>query len=178
MRKAHATFLRAAKLICTSGRDYRFLIVGEGSERHSLESLAKRLGVADSVIFTGFCENITEYMSLFDININCSVGTETSSLALSEGMSLGIPAIASDYGGNPYMVRDGVNGFLYPQGNAEELAKKILLLEDKKLYEKLSRGARERFESELNARRMTRLTEKLYSLLLKKRIDRYRSMRP
>ena len=76
------------------------------------------------------------------------------------------------------MVRDGVNGFLYPQGNAEELAKKILLLEDKKLYEKLSRGARERFESELNARRMTRLTEKLYSLLLKKRIDRYRSMRP
>ena len=176
--KDHATFLRAAKQICESCRDYRFLIVGEGSERRTLESLTKRLGVADSVIFTGFCENITEYMSLFDININCSVGTETSSLALSEGMSLGIPAIASDYGGNPYMVRDGVNGFLYPQGNAEELAKKILLLEDKKLYEKLSRGARERFESELNARRMTRLTEKLYSLLLKKRIDRYRSMRP
>ena len=176
--KDHATFLRAAKLICASGRDYRFLIVGEGSERRALESLAKQLGVADSVIFTGFCENVSEYMSLFDINVNCSVGTETSSLALSEGMSLGIPAIASDYGGNPYMVRDGVNGFLYSQGNSEELAKKILLLEDEKLYESLSGGARARFDNELNSKRMTRLTEELYVVLLKKRIDRHRSMRP
>ena len=130
------------------------------------------------MIFTGFCENVSEYMSLFDINVNCSVGTETSSLALSEGMSLGIPAIASDYGGNPYMVRDGVNGFLYPQGNSEELAKKILLLEDDKLYERLSGGARARFDNELNSKRMTRLTEELYVALLKKRIDRHRSMRP
>lgn len=176
--KDHETFLRAAKLICRSGRDYRFLIVGEGSERRALEHLTRRLGIADRVIFMGFCENVGEYMSIFDININCSVGTETSSLALSEGMSIGIPAIASDYGGNPYMVRDGVNGFLYPQRNAEELAKKILLLEDEKLYKKLSDGARARFESELNSRRMTRLTEELYAELLKKRIDRHRSMRP
>lgn len=76
------------------------------------------------------------------------------------------------------MVRDGVNGFLYPQGNSEELAKKILLLEDKKLYERLSEGARARFDNELNSKRMTRLTEELYVALLKKRIDRHRSMRP
>ena len=75
------------------------------------------------------------------------------------------------------MVRDGVNGFLYPQGNSEELAKKILLLEDDKLYERLSGGARARFDNELNSKRMTRLTEELYVALLKKRIDRHRSMR-
>lgn len=176
--KDHETFLRAAKLICKRDGDYRFLIVGEGSERHALERLSRQIGIAHRVIFMGFCDNIAEYMSLFDVNVNCSVGTETSSLALSEGMSLGIPAIASDYGGNPYMVHDGVNGFLYPQGNEEELAKKILLLEDENLYKKLSRGAKKRFEDELNSRRMTRLTEKLYVSLLKKRIDHHRSMRP
>lgn len=175
--KDHETFLRAAKIICRKSRDYRFLIVGEGSQRRALEDLAGRLGIADRVTFTGFCENVAEYMNLFYVNVNCSVGTETSSLALSEGMSLGIPAIASDYGGNPYMVRDGVNGFLYPQGNADELARRILLLEDDALYRRLSVGAYERFWRELNAKRMTRDTEELYVELLKKRTDRLRSTR-
>jgi glycosyltransferase involved in cell wall biosynthesis len=175
--KDHRTFLRAAAILSKSERDYRFLIVGEGSERQNLVSFARRLGIADKVIFTGFCANVSEYMSIFDINVNCSVGTETSSLALSEGMSLGIPAIASDYGGNPYMVKNSVNGFLYPQRNAAALAKRILLLEDKKLYHKLASGARNRFDRELNCARMTRLTENLYIELLKKRIDLKRSMR-
>lgn len=170
--KDHATLLRAARLICEGGRDYRFLIIGEGSQRHALEDLARRLGVADNVIFVGFCASVDEYMGLFDVNVNCSVGTETSSLALSEGMSLGIPAIASDYGGNPYMVRDGVNGFLYPQGDSFALAERILCLEEDELYRRLSRGAYKRFESELNSARMTRLTEKIYRELIKKRIDR------
>jgi glycosyltransferase involved in cell wall biosynthesis len=153
------------------------LIVGEGSQRCALEDLAGRLGIAHRVTFTGFCDNVAEYMNLFYINVNCSVGTETSSLALSEGMSLGIPAIASDYGGNPYMVRDGVNGFLYPRGNHEELATRIFLLEDDALYRRLSVGAYERFRRELNAERMTRATEELYVELLKKRPDRLRSKR-
>jgi glycosyltransferase involved in cell wall biosynthesis len=92
-------------------------------------------------------------------------------------MSLGIPAIASDYGGNPYMVRDGVNGFLYPQGNADELARRILRLEDDALHRRLSLGAYERFYRELNAKRMTCATEELYVELLKKRPDRLRSKR-
>lgn len=175
--KDHETFLRAAKIICRKSCDYRFLIVGEGSQRRALEDLAGRLGIADRVTFTGFCDNVAEYINLFYVNVNCSVGTETSSLALSEGMSLGIPAIASDYGGNPYMVRDCVNGFLYPQGNADELATRILLLEDDALYRRLSAGAYERFCRELNAKRMTRDTEELYVELLKKRPDRLRSTR-
>ena len=165
-------------MLSDRGIDFKVLLIGDGTQKQGLMELCNELGICDKVIFCGFVDDVAPLMNIVDINVNCSIGTETSSLALSEGMSLGIPSVVSDYGGNPYMVRDGVNGFLYPQGNAEELAKKILLLEDKKLYEKLSRGARERFESELNARRMTRLTEKLYSLLLKKRIDRYRSMRP
>ena len=174
--KDHKTFLLAARLVLQSGRDYRFLIVGEGSERKNLEGLSKKLGIADRVIFAGFCENVAEYMSIFDINVNCSVGTETSSLALSEGMSLSLPAVASDYGGNPYMIQNGVNGFLYPQRDAVSLAKRIIELENENLYATFSKNAYERFLSELNCARMTRLTEELYKKLLKKRIDR-RSMR-
>ena len=110
-------------------------------------------------------DDVAPYMNITDINVNCSIGTETSSLALSEGMSLGIPAIVSDYGGNPYMVHNGVNGYMFPKRDARDLSEKILLFENKELYKRLSYGAIARFEKELNARRMTKDTEKLYASL-------------
>ena len=108
-------------------------------------------------------------MNISDININCSVGTETSCLALSEGMSLSKPAVASDYGGNPYMIKDGENGFLYPAGDVKKLSLAIARLSsDKELYESMSKSARERFESELNAAAMTEKTYAFYESLLDK----------
>lgn len=164
--KDHACFLKAAKILCDESDKYRFLIVGKGSLEESLVKESKRLGIDGKVIFTGFVENISPYMSITDINVNCSVGTETSSLALSEGMSLGVPSVASDYGGNPYMVRNGVNGFIYPRGNSLLLAKSIRKLGEEKLYKRISQNARSRFEDELNAETMTRKVEKLYRELL------------
>lgn len=109
-------------------------------------------------------------MNITDINVNCSVGTETSSLALSEGMSLGIPAIVSDYPGNLYMVRDGINGIVYKQGDYRALARAVeRLMSDRELYLRLSRNSRLRFDSELNAAKMARDTEDYYLSLLKKK---------
>ena len=64
-------------------------------------------------------------MNIVDINVNCSVGTETSSLALSEGMSLGIPAVVSDFGGNPYMIEHGVNGLVCECYDSRKMADHI-----------------------------------------------------
>ena len=166
--KDHKTFLRAAYALKNFNNIY-FLVVGKGSLDYKLKSYAKRLGIEDKVRFVGFVDDVTDLMNITDINVNCSIGTETSSLALSEGMSIGIPAVASDYLGNRYMVKDGVNGFIFPQRNHVALAQKILRLsKDKALYLNMSRNARRRFIDELNANRMTRETEKYYASLLKK----------
>ncbi|MBP3370430.1 MAG: glycosyltransferase, partial [Clostridia bacterium] len=164
--KDHLTFLNAAALICKKTDAYRFLIIGGGSLASTLSTLVKHLSIENKVIFTGFVNDVSPYMNITDVNVNCSVGTETSSLALSEGMSLGIPAVASDYCGNPYMVKNGQNGYIYPQRNAYELSKSILALEDKELYKAMSTNAKERFFTELNAKSMTRKTEALYKSLL------------
>jgi glycosyltransferase involved in cell wall biosynthesis len=108
-------------------------------------------------------------MNIVDIGINCSTGTETSSLALSEGMSLGVVSVVSDYGGNPYMIEHGVNGLVCPQGDSAKMAGFIeLLMDDKELYAQMSRNARARFERELNALSMTRKTNQLYDRLYEK----------
>jgi glycosyltransferase involved in cell wall biosynthesis len=164
--KGHKTLLEAAKILKGSGEQYRFLLVGEGSCRKDIERYAKKLGVSDWVLFCGFAEDVAPFYHVMDLNVNCSVGTETSSLALSEGMSVGIPAVASNYGGNPYMIRDGENGFLFPCGDAQALADRIReIRRDPRLYRKLSRGAKARFCRELNAERMTRNIEELYEAL-------------
>jgi len=115
--KGHEWFMNAVKCLCDKNVDFKALIVGDGSQREALIKLCRKLGVFDKVIFCGFSNDVAPFMNIADININCSIGTETSSLSLSEGMSLGLPAVVSDYGGNPYMVRHGVNGFVCTQGD-------------------------------------------------------------
>jgi glycosyltransferase involved in cell wall biosynthesis len=96
------------------------------------------------------------------------VGTETSSLALSEGMSLGVPCVVSDYGGNPYMVRHGENGLVYPAGDVDRLAKSIkFMLSKEDEYKKMSDASLTRFKSELNCASMTEKTNRLYDMLCK-----------
>ena len=160
--KDHDTFLKAAQCILQRN-NYCFLVVGAGSEEGRLKALANELNISDCVLFIGFVEDVAPYMNITDINVNCSIGTETSSLALSEGMSIGIPAIASDYLGNTYMIREGENGMIFPQGDYGVLAEKIeQLLSDNKLYNMLSKGAKKRFNNELNAKFTAEVTEKYY----------------
>lgn len=167
--KDHFTFLRAAKSLIKSTNCY-FIIVGGGSMDFALRKFSERLGISDRVRFCGFVEDVTPYMNITDINVNCSIGTETSSLALSEGMSLGIPSVVSDYPGNLYMVKNKVNGLVYKQKDYISLASAIKsLLDNTELYSCISQNARKRFELELNAGKMTRETEEYYLYLLKKK---------
>ncbi|MBE6545848.1 MAG: glycosyltransferase family 4 protein [Ruminococcaceae bacterium] len=161
--KGHTILLQAAKELVEMSDHYHFLIVGSGSLEKALKHECATSGISSHFHFTGFAEDVSPYMNITDIVVNCSTGTETSSLALSEGMSLGLPCVVSDYGGNPYMVHHGINGLVYPTGNAHRLAEQLRELStDPELYRKLSAEAYRRFCTELNAEHMTKETEALY----------------
>ncbi len=165
--KGQDVFLKAAALLRREHPELVFLIVGDGKCRDELLALCRRAGIEESVRFVGFVADVAPYMSISALNVNCSRGTETSSLALSEGMSMGIPCVASDYGGNPYMVRNGKNGYLFECGDHRALATAILRALEPSNYSALCRGARARFENELNAKKMTADTEWLYLRMLR-----------
>ena len=158
--KGQQYFIEAANRLSEKYQDVKFLIAGIGAKEEEYKALAKG---NDRIIFTGFIENVAEIFSIMDVNVNCSFGTETSSLALSEGMSLKKPAIASIYGGNPYMVQDGYNGFLCQKQNTEALLEKMeLLYSDRALYAKMSQNARAAYEEKFTAAKMTRQLEEIY----------------
>lgn len=161
--KGHKTLLQAANICKKYYPNFKYLIVGDGSLYDELITLSRELDLSDTVIFTGFCEDVAPLFNMIDLNVNCSYGTETSSLALSEGMSLGIPAVASDFGGNPYMVKNAVNGLLFPAKNADALAMAIIrMYRDTDLYSKCSAGAIKRYREEFNAEAMARKMTEFY----------------
>ena len=176
--KDHDTFLRAAKLCLLRDPTLRFLIVGKGQREAELRHLVETLGIGESVIFTGFAPDPAPYFRLFSVNVNCSVGTETSCLAISEGYSAGLPAIASDFGGNPDMVEDGKTGFVVPMKNPAAFAEKILLLrDDPELLRSMSENARVRYRQKYTASGMTRALEAVYEELIQKNQVRIRTRR-
>ncbi len=161
--KGHDYFIDAAAKLLRDGINAKFFIAGTGSYEEHLKAKVAAIGLEDKIIFTGFISDVDKLMNVTDIQANASFGTEATSLALLEGMSLGIPAAVSDFGGNPGVIKDGVNGFVVPKKNADALAEAIgKLLTDEALYKKLSDGAVEIFSKTFTAKAMTRNTEKLY----------------
>lgn len=165
--KGHDYFIDAAYMLLEKGYKAKFVIAGTGSYEEHLKERVKELKQEDNIIFTGFINDVPGLLSVTDIQANASFGTEATSLSLLEGMSMGIPAVVSDFGGNPGVIEDGVNGFIVPQKNARSLAERIgLLLKDKDLYDNLSNGSCEIFKERFTAGVMTRNTEAVYLKVL------------
>ncbi len=174
--KGHRYLLESAKLVANKHSRVKFIIMGGGSEEENLRAQAKSLGIEENVVFTGFVSDTAPYYNIFNLNLNCSIGTETSSLALSEGMSLSIPAVATTYGGNPYMITEGVNGYLVPEREPEAMAERIIhLIENPETLQRLSAGAREMYEKKFTASAMTRQLEELYEKSYRKNAQKKKS---
>lgn len=166
--KGHDYFIEAADKLLREGIKARFYIAGTGSYEQHLKEKVKKLNRQEQIIFTGFISDIDKLMSITDVQANASFGTEATSLALLEGMSLGIPAVVSDFGGNPGVIKNGENGFVVPKQNSEALAEKLeMLLTDEKLYSDMSEKAKEIFERTFTASAMTQKTEALYTEMVK-----------
>lgn len=167
--KGHDYFIEAADKLLKKGIKARFYIAGTGSYEQHLKDKVKKLAREEQIIFTGFISDVDKLMSITDVQANASFGTEATSLALLEGMSLGIPAVVSDFGGNPGVIKNGENGFIVPKKDAAALAQKLeTLLTDKVVYEKQSESAKRIFGEKFTAAAMTLRTEELYLELIKR----------
>ena len=82
-------------------------------------------------------------------------------------MSLGVPAVVSDFGGNPGVIKDGKNGFVVAKQNSAALMVGIKkLIEDKQLYKEMSENSIEIFRNTFTAGAMTHNTEELYERVM------------
>jgi glycosyltransferase involved in cell wall biosynthesis len=169
--KGQAILLHAAREILAREKDFFFIFVGGGGDEAELRALARLLGIESRALFVGHRERVDELLSLFDVLVNCSLGSETSSLAISEAMSLSLPVVASDISGNADMIENGVSGLLFERGNPSALKDALLtLFYNENLKRSLGLGARERYEREFTVSAMAKKYESLYLSLSGKRL--------
>jgi len=161
--KGHSYLLETARMAAERRDNVKFLCLGTGSVWEETAEKVKELGLSDRVLLPGFCSDVVPYYSILDLSLNCSWGTEATSLALIEAMSLGLPTVATRFGGNPGVVKDGVNGILTPIRDSEAMADAIVkIASDAALYRTLSEGASRIFAETFTAAAMTKQIEKIY----------------
>lgn len=106
--------------------ELRVELVGDGACRPALEALADRLGIADRVTFLGFVSDEELVRAYRRCAVFCMPGVaELQSLATMEAMATGRPIVAADAVALPHLVVPGYNGWLYPPGDVEALARAL-----------------------------------------------------
>jgi len=147
-KKALDTLLYAWDLVSRTAeaKDARLIIVGNGSGRASLEDLANRLGIQDSVLFLGKKDRVVEYLQCVDVFVFPSV-SEGMSNALLEAMACGMPVVVTDIAGNREVVRHLENGILVKPKEPQQLAYALqAVLNDEDLAQRLGAQARKTVE--------------------------------
>ena len=122
--------------------DAELWMVGDGPDRTAAESLAWDLGIQDYVEFLGKQDHVERLFPQAHIVLMPSE-LEAFGLAALEAQACGVPPIATNCGGVPELINDGVDGFLAPVGDiAVQAACAIRLLTDNAFYEKVAGAAR------------------------------------
>ena len=119
--------------------DTQLLVVGDGSLRASMEQQAVELGCADHIRWVGRQpqEELPQWYGQMDIVLMPS-RSEGFGLTAIEAMACGCVVVASDTGGLPEVVRDGICGLLHRTEDVTDMASKIsALISDTALYAQL-----------------------------------------
>jgi len=120
--KGHAHLLEAFGAVRAVHPTATLLLVGDGIRRSWVEGLAREAGLADHVVFTGFSEDVPALLAMMDCFVLASTRTEGVPQSLLQAFAVGVPVVASDIGGVPEVVTDGVTGLLAESGSAGALA--------------------------------------------------------
>jgi glycosyltransferase involved in cell wall biosynthesis len=141
--KNHALMFHAFREALATMPSLRLWVVGDGSERTTLEGLARELGISAEVSFWGEQLDVAPYFSAADAFIMSSK-SEGLPVALIQAFSVGLPAIVTDVGGMAEVVGSAQAGLIVPATDAAEMAKAILRLAG-------NDGERERFSRNAEA---------------------------
>ncbi len=137
--KGQIHLLNVARRFSKDHPEVQFVFVGSGRDRESFEQQSADL---DNVTFTGFVENVGDYMAVFDLFAFPSRREGLGSILI-DAMQHGLPIVASDVGGIPDLIRNDENGILIPVGDEDALANAILRLKDDAQYrDQLASAAR------------------------------------
>jgi L-malate glycosyltransferase len=125
--KGGRQLLDSIATIVAAAPSVRFLLVGLGTDRATLEPELVARGIAACVVGAGYRRDVESCYAAMDISVLTS-STEGLSITLLESMRHGLPTVVTRVGGNPELVMDGETGFLVEVGDAAAFADRVVAL--------------------------------------------------
>ena len=168
--KGHTTFIQALAMLSPQVPVRGYVIGGplydtRGSQHTvaALRTLARDLGIADRIGFTGFVATPAHALRALDVVVHASTEPEPFGMVIAEAMACGRAVITTAAGGAGELVRDGHDAIVHPRGDAKALARCIeSLATDAGLRSRLAANARASAVERFDARRMTEQFVRLY----------------
>lgn len=128
--------------------DVNLIFLGGGSQGANIRKILTNGGVMERVHFGGQVSHrdLPRWNHMADIYISPS-HVDGSSISLLEALACGVPSLVSDIPGNKEWIEDGVNGWLFRDGDVDDLAEKILLaIKSRSSWGRIGKAARQTAE--------------------------------
>lgn len=165
--KRFSDIIRALPMIRSAQPRARLLIVGDGQDRSMLEQLARDIGQSEAVIFAGYQSSPRDFYHLMRIFVLASA-SEAFGLVLVEAMLAGVPVVATEVGGIPFVLDAGKAGVLVPPMQPDALAEAVIgLLADLPASNDLCAAGLARAHTAFTAERYIKEVADLYNDLLR-----------
>ena len=174
-------FIEACALIKKGFSDSCFFLIGSPENeagkkyREKLQLLANNAGLAGSLVFAGFKEDILGAIAGLDVAVVPSIYKQMRQGKRGEGfgrvaaeaMAVNVPVVASRSGGLVEIIEDGKSGILVPPQDAQAIADAVLgLFRDPRRVQEMKRQEQKRFEELFTVGRHMRLLERVYEDVL------------
>lgn len=152
--------IQVAEGLKKGGYQFKVTLIGEGERKLELMKYVERKQLEDVVVFKGFMspEKVREHMENSDIFLFTSDFNEGWGAVLNEAMNSACAVVASHaIGSVPFLVKHGINGLIYENGNNQEILEQVMkLCDDKTLREQLGLQAYKTVSETWNARNAAR----------------------
>jgi len=168
--KGHEDLINAAVIVVKRFPNAKFLLVGSGwtaagdQYQEEMKAMARKSGLEDSIIFTGFHENVNGLLRELDVAVQASISENLGGTA--EALLMERPLVATRVGGMVDTVKDRETGLLVNPSDPDDLARAIIqLLSDPPKARALGQAGRklmlERFTLDHTASELAELYERL-----------------
>lgn len=160
--KGFPVFIEAARGIVAVNQSVGFLIFGEGPGRTTLDHQIDHAGLGEKFVLAGFRRKLEDYLPGLDLLVQSS-HTEGMPNVVLEAMATGVPVAATEVGGTPELIQDGITGLLVSPGDAGALKANIeKMLGSESLRQDLSRRALERVSTLFTFEKQAQSYHKLF----------------
>jgi glycosyltransferase involved in cell wall biosynthesis len=160
-------FIRAAALVRSQGIKAKYLVVGDGPQSNELCMLARSLEVEESIIFTGWQDDVASIIMNSEFLVQPSY-TEGLGITIIEAMALGKPTIGTSAGSIPELIQHGTNGLVVPVGDVNMIADAIVtLLNEPGYVDTLGQCAKKFYNSNLTSNQMIEKMVEVLSINIK-----------